>query len=127
MRNIFIAAGMATALSVSPAIAQEAAAPQAAPADAATAAPISDEDVKKFARAVVDVQRIQDELAPRLQGEDAEAQQAARQEAQQRMIAAVQSHDLDPDTFNRINQAAQSDPQLVQRISDEVRALSGGR
>jgi len=87
-----------------PAAAPEAAAPApeaAAPADAAS---FTDEQVNSFASAMVQIQGV--------------AQDATIDETQKQtqMVAIVQSAGLDPETFNAIGAAAQSDPELQQRV-----------
>lgn len=103
----------------SAAAAQEAAPPppaasQPAPEGPAAQQNYSDAQVDSFAQAVVKVQEIQ---------ADATIEQEAKQTA---MVAAVQESGLDPQTYNSISQAAQEDPQLLERIQLAVAQRTGG-
>jgi len=81
--------------------ATEAAPDAGAPAGAAT---FTDEQIKDFASAMV---KIQDVAAdPSIENADKQTQ----------MIAIVQAEGLDPETFNAIGSASQSDPDLQQRV-----------
>jgi hypothetical protein len=73
----------------------------------------SDAQVESFADAVVNVQEIQT---------DATLDQEQKQTA---MVAAVQEAGLDPQTYNSISQAAQSDEQLLERIQLAVASRKG--
>ena len=99
------------------AAAQDAAPPpaasQPAPEAPATQQNYSDAQVDSFAHAVVKVQEIQ---------ADATIEQEAKQTA---MVAAVQEAGLDPQTYNSMSQAAQQDPQLLERIQLAVAARAG--
>lgn len=100
--------------SAAPPAAQPEAAEPAAPAPtdpAATPATVSDAEVKQFASAIMAMETIQNDTTLA----DADKQQA--------MISKVQEQGLDPQRFNEIGQAAQSDPALQQRIQAEVAAL----
>jgi hypothetical protein len=99
------AAGSAVAQSTVPA---QSAAPaqagspmQAAPASAAS---FSDDEIKKFASAAVELNKIQTDTT------------VTADQKQPKMLAAVQATGLDPQKFNAIGQAAQSDPALQQKI-----------
>lgn len=95
--------------------AQEAVPPPAA-SEPAPAAPqnYSDAQVDSFATAVVKVQEIE---------ADAAIEQEAKQTA---MVAAVEESGLDPQTYNSMSQAAQQDPQLLERIQLAVAQRTGG-
>jgi hypothetical protein len=92
---------------VSPALAQTAApsspAPAAAPAPAAGS--YTDDELKKFAAAAIEINKIQSDAA------------VSDADKQPKMLAAVQASGLDPNRFNEIATAAQSDPGLQQKIS----------
>ncbi|MGV3769091.1 MAG: DUF4168 domain-containing protein [Sphingobium phenoxybenzoativorans] len=106
------AAGTAFAQAAAPA---EPAAPgQAAPAPAAPAgaATFSDEEIQKFAAAAVELNKIQSDAT------------VTAEQKQPKMLAAVQATGLDPQKFNAIGQAAQSDPALQQKIQAAASASS---
>lgn len=90
--------------------AQQAATPQSAD--------FSDEDVAKFAQANQQVQDIQTEYTQKLQdsGGDQEQTASIQQEAQEKMVQAVESSGLGVEKYNQILQVAQADPELVKRI-----------
>jgi hypothetical protein len=81
--------------------------PAAAPAPASPAAPnatFSPGDIQKFAKAAVALNKIQTDTT------------IAAADKQQRMAAAVQAQGLEPQKFNEIAQAAQTDTALQQQI-----------
>lgn len=73
----------------------------------------SDTQVDSFAKAVISVQEIQT---------NATLDQEQKQEA---MVAAVEEAGLDPQTYNSISQAAQTDQQLLERIQLAVAERTG--
>ena len=82
------------------------------------ASDFSDEDVAKFAQANQQVQDIQAEYTQKLQasGGDQEKTASIQQEAQEKMVQAVEDSGLGVEKYNQILQAAQADPNLVKRI-----------
>jgi hypothetical protein len=84
--------------------APEAAAPPAGAPPSADAASFTDEQINDFASAMVQIQGV------------AEDATIADSEKQTQMVAIVQGTGLDPETFNAIGAAAQSDPALQERL-----------
>ncbi len=77
----------------------------------------SDTDLQKFVAASQKVAVISQDYAPKLQeAEDPTEQQKVLEEADQKMISAVEKEGISVDQFMMINQAAQQDPALAQRI-----------
>lgn len=90
--------------------------PGAAPAQQQQAAPVSDGDLKKFVDASEDVAKIRDEFSQKLNNaDDQEKAQQLQQEAQDKMLDAVQKSGLDAMKYNEIATQIQADPQLQQR------------
>ncbi len=90
--------------------------PSAAPAQQQQAAPVSDGDLKKFVDASEDVAKIRDEFSQKLNNaDDQEKAQQLQQEAQDKMLDAVQKSGLDAMKYNEIATQIQADPQLQQR------------
>ena len=82
-----------------------AAAPQAAPSGTAPAGTsYSDAEIDQFAKAVLAVQKIQEDTA------------ISATEKQAKMAAAVQAAGLTAEKFNEIASASNADPALMQRI-----------
>ncbi|MGY6627754.1 MAG: DUF4168 domain-containing protein [Oceanicaulis sp.] len=82
-------------------------------------APVSDEEIWQFVRAVDDVSDIVDEMRPQLEAANGQEEaQMIQQAAQAQMLEAVEGHGLTPQRYNEINMAAQSDPELGARISE---------
>ena len=96
-----IAVGSAAAQDAS---AQENAVPPAATVDSQESAEVSDEDVSRFALAALLVQQINDDEG------------IAREQKQPAMLGALSRAGVEPETFNQIARASQSDPELQQRI-----------
>lgn len=79
----------------------------------------SDEKLQSFAVAFVEVSKVQQEYAQKLQATDAkEEQQKLQEEAGGKMMEAVEQADgISVDEYNEVITAAQTDPDLAQRIS----------
>lgn len=74
-------------------------------------------ELEAFVEAQAEVSDISQDYQTKMQNADnPEAQASMRQEANQEMVQAVNDAGLDPSTYNSIAQAAQSDPQLAQKI-----------
>jgi hypothetical protein len=117
--SLTLVASCAAAAASPAAFAQEASSP--------AAAQVSESQLRSFARAVIDLNLINQEMAPRIQAADAEARPALEQQAQQRMESAVRRHNLDPQSFNRISAAVEQNPELVQQVQSLVQEESAGR
>ena len=80
------------------------------------AAPISDDNLKKFVEADKEVAEIRDEFSEKLsKAENQEDAQKLQLEAPEKMVEAVQDADLDVATYNEIATRMQTDPELQQR------------
>ncbi len=112
---LVLAAGLPAAAQQQPGATPPAAAPQPAPGGEAAA--VDDATLQAFAKASLEVEELSSEWAPRLQqaGSEQEAQQL-RAEANAEMVKVVESEGLDVETYNRVFQAAQADPQLASAI-----------
>lgn len=105
--------GLAVALSLGatglPAAAQQ----QSAPAE------YTDEDLEAFAAASQRVQELNQKWIPQIsQAETAEENAALRERAMQEMTAAVRDEGLTIDEYNRIFDAAERNPEVMQQIED---------
>ncbi|MDT8895296.1 DUF4168 domain-containing protein [Halomonas sp. I1] len=79
----------------------------------------SDQQLQKFADASQEIAVISQDYTQQLQGaEGEEAQQAIREEANGKMIEAVEGSGLEVETFNSIGQAIQQDPELMKQVQD---------
>ncbi|SPJ33607.1 DUF4168 domain-containing protein [Kushneria phyllosphaerae] len=77
----------------------------------------SDDQLQNFASASQEIAGISQDYTKQLQGAgDADAQQSIREEANQKMVQAVQDNDLQVEQFNQIGQAVQNDPQMMQKV-----------
>lgn len=92
-----------------PAPAPQETAPQTtAPATPAAPAPVSDDEVKKFAKAALAADKISKDTA------------IAATEKQQKMAEAVTTSGLEPTRFNEIAQASQADSALQQKVQAAI-------
>jgi hypothetical protein len=82
----------------------------AAPAASATSTTYTDAELTQFARAALAVEKVRKDATI------AEADKNAR------MVAAISGVGIDPERFNAIGQAMQSDPALNQRIQKAAAA-----
>lgn len=110
--------------------AQEAApAPQMEAPAAAPAGNVDEAKLKSFAVAFLEVAKVNQVYQPQIEAAQPDDQQRLQQEAGQKMIEAVNaSDDITVDEYNQIIQAAQTDPELAQRINGHItEAASGGQ
>ena len=78
---------------------------------------VSSEQLKSFAMASLEVDKISQEYAPKLQAaESAQDQEAVRQEATEKMVDAVQKKGLTVEDYRRIAIAARANPDLAREI-----------
>jgi hypothetical protein len=82
----------------------------ATPATPAAPAPVSEDEVKKFAKAALAADKVSKDTA------------IAAAEKQKQMAAAVTASGLEPTRFNEIAQAAQADTSLQQRVQAAITA-----
>ena len=95
-----------------------AAPPPPAGADAAQTE-VSDEQLRQFVEAASEVQSVQEEYAAEIQStQEAEEAQSLRQEAQEKMVQAVEDSGLTVSEYNLIAQRLQQDPSLANRLND---------
>jgi hypothetical protein len=108
---------------------QQQAAQQSAPAAGAaketvSSADVTDQEVEQFARSYEDVSRIQKESEKQLQSvQDDSATARVKQEVNQKMAAAVESHGLKVERFNLIARSLNEDPTLQQRVQQKIQEL----
>jgi len=111
--------------------AQEAApAPTPAPGietPAAAAPDLGEDKLKSFATAFLEVNKLTQQYQPQISAAGTpEDQQRLRQEAGQKMVEAVNgSEGISVDEYNSIIQAAQTDPELAQRINGHITEAAG--
>jgi hypothetical protein len=94
-----------------------------APGAAATATTFSDVQLRSFAAASVQVERVTASHQAQLSGTP-EQQALARQQMAPQLNAILQSNNIDATTYNAIARAARTDPALNQRIV-ALRAQAG--
>lgn len=123
------AAALAISMSASLGWAQEAA-PTPAPgveSPAAAAPELDDGKLKSFATAFLQVNKVTKQYQPQIAAAGTpEDQQRLRQEAGEKMVEAVNgSQGISVDEYNSIIQAAQTDPELAQRINGHITEAAG--
>lgn len=118
-RNIMLAIlalVVALGLGTAPAMAQD----YGAPAEAT----YTDEELRAYAAAATEVQRINESYQPQLEAaESPEEVQAVREQATGQMVEAVEDEGLSVDRYNEIFQAAQADPEVAEQISQYVQEM----
>ncbi|WP_099868204.1 DUF4168 domain-containing protein [Pararhizobium haloflavum] len=94
----------------------------------APAQDFSDEQLRSFAVAFLEVDQINKQYTPRLQEAGTpEEQQAIQEEASQEMVSAVESSEgISVQEYTSIMQAAQADPALAQTLTEYIGEASGG-
>ncbi len=103
-------AALGAGLALAPAAHAQTAPPPAPPAASVPADAFSAEDIQKFARADTKVSAIQADA------------NVADGDKQAKMVEAVQAEGLTPQRFNAIAQAAQTNPELQQKIQQAAPA-----
>jgi hypothetical protein len=95
---------------------------------AAQAQDYSDETLRSFAVAFLEVDAINKAYTPKLQqAATPEEQQQIQEEASQEMVNAVEGSDgISVQEYTSIMQAAQADPELAQKLTDYIGEASGG-
>jgi ABC-type transport system involved in cytochrome bd biosynthesis fused ATPase/permease subunit len=120
-RALIVATAALIALLIAPVVqvhAQDQAEETVASAD------VTDAEVEQFARSMEDVLAIQQQLRERMASvQDQEEAQRLQQEANQRMVEAVQSHGLMIERYNQIARSMGNDAELNQRIQEKRREL----
>jgi hypothetical protein len=123
LKNNALKTALASALLLAgaPLMAQQAATPAdpampeaTTPAAPAAAGSYSDEDLKQFAAAAIEVTKLQSDAS------------VPADQKQPKMLAALQAKGIAPEKFNAIGQAAASDPALQQRIQAAAGAAPAG-
>ncbi len=113
------AALLALGAAAAPSMAQQAQAPAAQQAPAAS---YSDAQLEKFVSASKKVAVISQEYTPKLQSSTDEAtRQEVYREADQKMVDVVRKEGMSVEEFNGINQAIQQDPALMERVQNIAR------
>ncbi len=101
---------------------QQAQAPSAS--QTVASADVSDAELEQFAKslnAVVDINtKLQSDLAGT---QDAAKTQELRQQANEKMAAAIKSNGMEVERFNRISRSIKADAELNQRVTAKRRAL----
>ena len=125
-----LAIGLGAAISV--ATAQDAApvetpAPQMQQAPATQAASVDDAKLKSFAVAFLEVTKVTRSYQPMIEAADTpDAQKQLREEASQKMVETVNdAQGISVEEYNMIIQAAQTDPELAQRINSRITEAAG--
>lgn len=104
--------GVAASLLIAPAAVAQSVAPL--PSQAAS---FSDEQLRNFAKAVIELRSLSDLYSPKLRAASAENAKGIRAEAKSKAVAAMGKHKLTPDTYRKIQDAAMKDKSLDTRIS----------
>jgi hypothetical protein len=93
-----------------------------APAEATTqATALTDETIDTFVDAFVAVQEIREDFTERLHSASDEAEaQAMQQEAQEKMMQAVEESGMSVQEYNEVAMALQNDPELMQQVQEKA-------
>ncbi|MGH8662822.1 MAG: DUF4168 domain-containing protein [Burkholderiales bacterium] len=87
-----------------------------------SASSYSDSELKSFAVAVLEVQRINDTYVQKLESAKSPVeQQQIRQTASQEMVRAVEKEGMSVDKYKEIMSQAQADPAVADRVKEHIR------
>jgi hypothetical protein len=83
--------------------------------------------LESFVNAALAVNRLVEQWTPRIQGAQNETEATQlREQANHELVAAIeQSNGISVDEYRKISQAAQSDPQLMARITEIFDQMQG--
>jgi glucose/arabinose dehydrogenase len=100
---------------------QQAQPPAPQPGPAPGAAEVSDEQLERFADAYTEVAQLRDEYTQQIiQAEDPDRATELQQEANERMIEAVEEKGLSVGEYNMIAEAMDRDPELQERVLQKL-------
>ena len=107
---------------------QQQSAQQAPPAAAAqetvTSADVGDQELEQFAKSIQEVIQIQQDTNKQLESvQDSAGVAKVKQEANQKMAAAVEGHGLKVERFNLIARSMNQDATLKQRVQQKIQEL----
>lgn len=84
---------------------------------------VSDAELKSFAVAVLEVQRINDTYMPRFEAaKTPEEQQQVENAASKEMVKAVEKQGMTVDKYKEILSLAQKNPQVAERIKQHIKS-----
>jgi len=121
-----LAGALAAGMSIAGAslVAAQSSAPATTP-PAAAAAAITDQELKSFAVAALEVKKINDSYRPRYQSaETPAAKEQVQREATEKMSSVVEEKGLSVDKYNQIVRVAQADPEVAKQIDDYARSMA---
>ncbi len=91
--------------------------PTAAPVQQQDQAPVSDTELRQFVSASVEISKVREDYTQRLNNaKDQPIAQQLQQEAQDKMISAVETAGLDADSYNQLAERIQASPELQERL-----------
>ena len=83
----------------------------------------SDSELKSFAVAVLEVQRMNDTYVPKLESaKSPEEQQQLRQTASKEMVRAVEKEGMSVDKYKAILSDAQTNPAVAERVKEHMKS-----
>lgn len=86
-------------------------------ADPGAGSDVTREQIQSVARASLEVERINQEWAPRMRGVTTQDElNAVRRQANEQMVQAIEAEGLDVTTYVEIIEKTQSDPELSERF-----------
>lgn len=117
--------GLGTMVSIS--AAQEAASPVPQAESAAPAAAVDDGKLKSFAVAFLGVTKVSQTYKPKIEAAKSDSdRQTLQKEAGQEMVEAVNgAGGINIEEYNQIIEAAQTDPDLAQKINTHITEAAG--
>lgn len=120
--------GLAGATAAFPQTTQQPGTATQQPGAAQTAPAYSDSELKSFAVAVLEVQRINDAYVQRLStAATPEEQQQLRRSASQEMVRAVEKEGMSVDKYKEIMSHAQTNPAVAERVKEHIRSGNAGK
>ncbi|MPZ46366.1 MAG: DUF4168 domain-containing protein [Betaproteobacteria bacterium] len=88
-----------------------------------SASSFSDSELKSFAVAVLEVQRINDTFVPKLESaKSPEEQQKLRKTASQEMVRAVEKEGMSVDKYKEIMSQTEANPAVAERVKEHMRS-----
>lgn len=104
----------------------EDAGPDRAPLILAQNQSFDDETIESIAAAQVEIRGIRADMQTQMQqAQGAEEREQMRQNAVQQMVEAIEAQELSVEDYNTFMEAANQNPELIERLDDAMAEISG--
>lgn len=127
LTSLIAGCGLIATMGVMPSVAAaDDAAPDRAPLILAQSQTFDDATIEAIAAAQVEIREIRTDMQSKLQeAQTAAEQEQMRQSAVQEMVDAIRAQEVSVEEYNTFMEAANRDPELLDRLNDAMSDMSG--